>query len=271
VARYRYADFLNELKRGQYHGVFIDDTGSPGLATGGVGPHRERKSFVAVFISSVDIGEVLREMPGAIEELTSATGATEFHFSDIYNGRNQFKGLDLNLRLAFFRVMVHLFQIYKFPIIVQTFDPVTLRDVHARANLSARRLGPFNFEKQEDLALFFLLLRIKRYLEEHGNGGQARIFVDEGFKKNGAAIKIPRFERQFADGLVCFGRSDTILPIQLADFAAFALNRHQILRSKPTLSELDRELLTILTPMSWNYQNIERILVPFAAHDEAPQ
>jgi hypothetical protein len=135
VARYRYADFLNELKRGQYHGVFVDDTGSPGLARGSVGPHPERKSFVAVFISSVDIGEVLREMPGAIEELTSATGATELHFSDIYNGRNQFKGLDLNLRLAFFRVMVHLFQIYKFPIIVQTFDPVTLRDVHARANL----------------------------------------------------------------------------------------------------------------------------------------
>jgi hypothetical protein len=48
------------------------------------------------------------------------------------------------------------------------------------------------------------------------------------FKKSGAAIKIPHFERQFADGLVCFARSDAIQPIQLADFAAFALNRHQV-------------------------------------------
>jgi hypothetical protein len=74
---------------------------------------------VAVIISAADIGEVLHQMPGAIKELTSVTGATEFHFADIYNGRKQFKTLDLNLRLAFFRFMSHIFQVYKFPILVQ--------------------------------------------------------------------------------------------------------------------------------------------------------
>jgi Protein of unknown function (DUF3800) len=269
MARYRQADFLNELRCGHYHGVFIDDTGSPGLPTGSTHLHPDRKSFVAVIVSAADIGEVLREMPGAIQELTLACGATEFHFADIYNGRGQFKNLDLNLRLAFFRLMSHIFQVYKFPIIVQTFNPITLQEVHRRADLQVKRIGPFNLEKQEDLALFFLLLRIKLHLEkEFPNGSQARVFVDEGFKKNGVAIKMPRFARYFADGLVCFARSDTILPIQLADFAAFALNRHQILLSKPLLSDLDRELLAILTPMAWNYQNIQQIRLPLRIKDE---
>ena len=34
MTRYRHEDFLNELRRGQYHGVLIDETGSPGLSTG---------------------------------------------------------------------------------------------------------------------------------------------------------------------------------------------------------------------------------------------
>jgi hypothetical protein len=72
---------------------------------------------------------------------------------------------------------------------------------------------------------------------------------------------MPRFQQQFVDGLVCFARSDAILPIQLADFAAFALNRNQILLSKPELNDLDRELLAILTPIAWNYQNIQTITV----------
>jgi hypothetical protein len=61
------------------------------------------------------------------------------------------------------------------------------------------------------------------------------------------------------------------VPIQLADFAAFALNRNQILLSKPELSELDRELLAILTPMAWNYQNIQRIQLPLRIDDETMQ
>ena len=208
-------------------------------------------------------------MPGAPEELTRACGATEFDFANIYNGRRQFKNLDLNLRLALFRVMTHIFQVYKFPIIGQTFDPIT---VHRRANSPIQRIGPFNLEKQEDLALLLLLLRIKWYLEkQYPDGSQARVFADEGFKKTGAAISILRFARRFADGLVCFARSDTILPIQLADFAAFALNRHQILLAKPKLSDLDRELLAILTPMAWNYQNSQQIQLPLRIEDETMQ
>lgn len=60
----------------------------------------------------------------------------------------------------------------------------------------------------------------------------------------------------FADGLICFARSDSILPLQLADFAAFCLNRTQLLIGKEQLSELDSSLLRIIEPLAWNFQNI---------------
>lgn len=82
---------------------------------------------------------------------------------------------------------------------------------------------------------------------------RARVFVDEGYKKNGLALRLPFWESVFSDSLICFAKSSSVLPIQLADFAAFCLNRTQLLLGKPELNELDKELLRILTPVAWNY------------------
>ena len=123
------------------------------------------------------------------------------------------------------------------------------------------RLGPFNFTRQEDLALFFLLLRVKWHLEQTCPEGErrARLFVDEGFQRNGAAIVIEPLRKVFADGLICFGRSDSILPLQLADFAAFCMNRTQLFIGRPQLKELDESFLRIIEPIAWNYQNIPQM------------
>jgi hypothetical protein len=259
MVQFRYADFLSELRQGRYYGIFVDDTGSPGL-THSSHLHPERKSWVAVVIPPNSSKEVLEQMPGAIEELRISTGAKEFHFADIYAGRKDFKGVDLQLRLAVFRFMAHMFAVYKFPVIVQTIDPINVADIHKRASLP-KRIGPFNFTKPTDLSLFFLLVRVKWFLQE-GNASEralARVFVDEGFQKNGAAIKMPTFKDCFADELVCFARSDTVFPIQMADFAAFCLNRTQLILAKPELSDLDRHVLEILSPMAWNYVNLPRV------------
>lgn len=260
---YRYSNFLTELAHGRFHGVFVDDTGSPGLttATGLSGPNR--KSCVAVIVPADQIGLVSDQLPAVVTELTRLTGASEFHFTDIYGGRGVFKGLDLSMRLGCFRFMAEIFTRYKFPIIVQSFDPIELRNFHNRANLAVKRAGYFNLQKQDDLALLILLMRVKWFLQKNNpTERRARVFIDEGFKKSGAMLKLPTFDDQFVDGLVCFARSDKVLPIQLADFAAFALNRTQLLMLKTELSHLDRELLAILSPMAWNYQNIPKIRWP---------
>jgi hypothetical protein len=49
------------------------------------------------------------------------------------------------------------------------------------------------------------------------------------------------------------------LPIQLADFAAFCLNRSQLLLGRSKLSELDESFLRTISPIAWNYQSIPKI------------
>lgn len=261
MARFRYQDFLDELVRGDRYGVFIDDTGSPGLDTGNLDLHPERASWVAVVVSPEHMPEILEQFPGALDELSRLLRSTEFHFGDIYAGRKEYRGVPVEVRLALFEFMAKIFQEYRFPIIVQTFDPETLSNIRCRAPFP-EKVGPFNLNLPVDAALFFLLIRLKLHLEEQGGVPTlARVFVDEGYKRNGAAIRIPAFDKVFADGLICFARSSSIHPIQLADFAAFSLNRTQLLLGKPVLSDLDERLLEILSPIAWNYVNIEKAFI----------
>ena len=256
----RYQDFVDQQRAGIVHGVFIDDTGSPGLANTPAHLSSARKTWAAVIVPKSEIAEVWSQLPDALSELRRLTGATEFHFADIYMGRREFKDVPLETRLAIFGFMAYIFRTYNFPVIVQTLDPQTLRDIRGRADFP-ERLGPFNLAKHEDLALFFLLLRVNWHLQRHypEHNRLASVFVDEGYKKNGAAIRLPSLEQVFSDGLICFAKSDTILPLQLADFAAFCLNRSQLLLGKPELSDLDRQLLGIIQGIVWNYQNIPKI------------
>ncbi len=240
---------MDEQRAGRIHGVFVDDTGSPGLSDTPNHLHPDRKSWVGVVVPRSTIAEVWQQFPRAIDELKKQTGASEFHFAHIYGGTHAFKGVSLDRRLRILAFMAYIFGVYKFPVFVQTLDPVSLDDVRARGSFPDR-LGPFNFNRHEDLALFFLLLRVKWHLEQNYRDGdrRARVFVDEGFQRNGAAIVVTSLDTVFADGLICFGRSDSILPIQLADFAAFCLNRTQLLLGRPKLSTLDESFLRIIQP-----------------------
>src|SRR5262249_23604069 len=128
----------------------------------------------------------------AIEELRNLTGATEFHFADIYAGRREFKARSLQERLGIFGFMAHIFGVYNFPILIQTLDPRSIARLRAQASFPDK-IGPFNLQRPEDTALFLLLLRVKWYRERNYLTEErlSRLFVDEGFQRNGAAIVIP--------------------------------------------------------------------------------
>lgn len=262
VRNQSYQDFVNEQIRGEVHGVFIDDTGSPGLANRAEGLHPELKSWVAVVIPRTQLPEIWRQFPAALNELRSVLGGKEFHFADIYMGRREFKEVERDVRMSLFRFMAHLFVAYRLPVIVQTLDPSSLSEWRELLSLPDD-LGLFDFSNHEHLALFMLLVRVKLYLKQTfpEQDRRARVFVDEGFKKDGRGIVIEPLQPEVADGLVCFARSESVLPIQLADFAAFCLNRVQLLVFKPRLSWRDREFLELTSTFATNYQNLEHIHV----------
>jgi len=259
-SKLRYQDFVNEQKLGKVHGVFIDDTGSPGLKNTPSNLHPNRKTWVAVVIPKMQIAEVWRQLPGALKALKSLLGAHEFHFTDIYMGRKEFKGIPFEQRLSVIEFMANIFNRYKFPVFVQTLDPKSLANIRSRSEFPDT-LGDFNLHSHEDFALYLLLTRVKWHLEKSYKATDrvARVFVDEGYKKNGVGLCFPPLSHAFVDGLICFARSDTILPLQLADFAAFFLNRTQLITGKHELTHRDKELLRILSTIAWNYRNIPKI------------
>ena len=252
-------EFLSELQWGSHYAVFIDDTGSPGCANSTPHLPPDRKTWVAVIVSPDQICHILTEFPNAISELRRATGATEFHFKDIFQGTRQFKGVAPNARIALFEFMAELFSIYKFPVLVQSLDSTDLSKLHSKGLLN-RKLGQFDFNQRADVALLLLLHRVKEYLEKERTnlGVRARVFIDEGFKKTGTALKVPGFESVFLDSTVNFASSTAVLPLQLADFAAFSLNRVQMTVGKEILNDGEMKLLEILQKMQLNYINIEK-------------
>jgi Protein of unknown function (DUF3800) len=261
TARHHTINLVTELKSGRHYGVFIDDTGSPGLNTPGL--NAKRKSWVAVIVPPAQVTEVMDQLPNALSFLKEEVGIKnpEFHFADIWAGRNAFAKMDLQARLAIFRFMAFIFSTYRFPVLVQTFDPDNAADFQRDSDWP-ETVGPLRINDHADFALIVLLIRIRLYLKSpEQNNATACVIVDEGRLKKGSSIVLSGLEPTFCAGAVLFASSRTVHPIQLADFAAFAMNRWQLLRVKEKLNEIDKTLLEILSPVAECFSNIDKVRV----------
>lgn len=251
-------NLAQELRSGRHYGVFIDDTGSPGLVAPGL--HMERKSWVAVVVPPHQTAEVMDQIPNALSLLQElGLEDPEFHFTDIWAGKREFRQLDLQQRLAIFRFMAHIFTTYGFQVLVQTFDPANAAEVRSRAEWP-ESFGPLKFSDHDDLALIVALLRVRIYLKTlDGGTASACVVVDEGRLASGKAIILPGLAPTFVAGAVLFASSRLVHAIQLADFAAFIMNRWQLLRVKSELSERDKTFLEIVSPIAENFVNIDPV------------
>jgi len=192
-----YQTFFEGLSSETQYGVFIDDTGSPGTAP-------ERKTWVGVLVAPDQMAIVLKLLYQQIRELNVSTGATEFHFADIFNGRKEYSSIDWTFRLNIFKRLADIFGMFRFPIFVQSLDAISgpkWRQHWQEKGLPSRVAG-FNLDKYSDLALFTLLLRVIQYFdkqqEQQGNEmRKARVFIDEGFKRNGVEIESSLFSGHF--------------------------------------------------------------------------
>ena len=83
---------MNEVGNSGRPCVLIDDAGTPGQQAGSPYLHPGRKSWVAVMTTPRQIREICEQMPPTLHELKTHTGATEFHFNEIYRGAGAFDG-----------------------------------------------------------------------------------------------------------------------------------------------------------------------------------
>lgn len=204
----------------------------------------------------------MNQLPNALSFLQElGLNDPEFHFTDIWARKGEFRKLDLQQRLGIFGFMANIFARYRFKVLVQTFDPDNAADVRARAEWP-EDFGPLKFSNHEDLALIFALLRVRVHLESfEGKNASACVVVDEGRLSCGKAIVLPGLAPTFFAGAIFFASSRLVHSIQLADFAAFVMNRWQFLRVKNNLTDLDKTFLEIVSPICESFVNIDSVPV----------
>ncbi len=112
--------------------------------------------------------------------------------------------------------------------------------------------------RHEDAALWFLLVRVRDHLlaKRTSNDQRAMVFLDEGLKKSGTCVEVDVFDDVFLDGHLLFASSATLPLLQLADFAAFCLNRVQlIVRKNEKRSDFEIAFLRMLEPLTELFKN----------------
>src|SRR6266542_2080835 len=260
VAKVLTGNLVEELRSGRHYGVFIDDTGSRGYKIPGL--HELRKSWVARLVPPHQTAEVMEQVPSALSFLRDlGLKDPEFHFTDVWSGKGEFRKLELRDRLKLFRFMAGIFKQYHFQVLVQTFNPDEAKTVLQQGTLP-ERLGPLKVRSHEDLALIFLLMRVRNHLQSvEGAVATACVVVDEGRLAHGKAIVHPGLAPTFVAGAVYFANSRVVYPIQLADFAAFVMNRWQLLRVKENLTDLDKTFLEIVSSVGDNFLNLKLVQV----------
>jgi len=252
-------DKFPDMFDGSVAGIFVDDTGSPGLNNTPSHLKKDRKTWVSVLVLANQMPEIMEQIPNAIVGLTEITGASEFHFADIFGGRREFKSVAPAKRIGVFKFMAWVFNRHRFPIHVQTFDPESEAFIEAKRTLGNHRVGRLDLSNHEHFALYFLLYLTHGYFRKNHPRMLARVFVDEGIYSHGQGFKVPGFNPEFKDDLLCFSNSKFVMPIQLADFAAFCLNRQQLLLGKSELSDADWQFLEVCTEANFNLINIPKV------------
>lgn len=237
--------------------VLIDDTGTPGQDAGSAYLDASRTTWTAVFTSPMQIHELIDQMPKGLHELEAQTGATEFHFAEIFGGRGQFASVDLSIRLAIFSFMQEVFDEYGFAVLVQTLDDLGIAEMQKRMP-GPERATDFNLTKPADFALLLLLFQIRRFLSDHSSDypGPAYVVMDEGFRKPDRAITIPTFEQSFQRSSIVTAKSIDFPPLQLADYAAFCVGKSQWLLAKENRSEVDLAFLKIMSGLTSQVFNL---------------
>lgn len=154
--------------------------------------------------------------------------AEEFHFKDIYNGTGQFKGITLPKRIELFYTFAEIFRNYNYPMLISTIGSDDLKRNKLFISNPKIKVSNFKLANSSDLALFLLLFRIRKYLLKYsGLHLPVEIFVDNGRQAANTAQKVDMLDGLVKSNQLFYKSSHEEPLIQLADFAAFCLNRHR--------------------------------------------
>jgi hypothetical protein len=182
-------------------------------------------------------------------------GAGELHFTDIFSGKGAWKGVSVNRRIEIFDLMSTLMNAFGLPIIHVTTSNETLLDhPEILSELKLKKGAWWSLADIEHFGFLRLCSKVAQYLREfhqdapHDFDFPMPLYVDEGLMKAGNEVILPNWGDVICGPKALFCDSVAVSGIQLADFAAFSLNRTQWITAKhktgQPVTDAEREFLT---------------------------
>ncbi len=232
-----FANALAEANSGLRWGVFLDDTGPAGSRTGEPGVPRDLVGIVAVLVPPERMALMRAAMHSMKQTLRAEGGEAEFHAAHIMNGDGPYRSMAVARRIALCTQMGSILRQVDARVVAQAIDG-------AKQGLVATRIRatpPPKWLREHDpkhQAFWGALLRTAGFLREEG--ASAVVQADLGIVSNTETVRTAtRLDDVFVGGMVASADSKEEPGIQLADFAAYFLNRSAVTRWKETPGTID--------------------------------
>jgi len=234
--------------------VYVDDGGNPGQDSGSDFLPPSRKSWTAVIVPQAVAAQVAAAMEIFISGVCAEHGAKELHFTDVFSGKKAWKSVSVHRRIEIFDLMGQLMDSFGLPVVHITTSAETLLDHPELAATFKRKEGVWwDISNLEHFGFLRLCSKVAQYLREFQQDAPndfqfpMPLFVDEGLLKAGGEATLPSWADVLDGPKAKFRRSIDVPGIQLADFAAFSLNRSQWIAAKhevgQPVTDAEREFL----------------------------
>ena len=239
--------------------VMMDDGGSSIEAQHGL---QDRQTWIAVLIPPFQSQYAITQMDGLQDELMKQFGAAELHAYEIFQKAGCWEKVSTEHLKAVVAAVAEVLRSMKFPIIVQTLwkgneSHQKLVKMGTGKDLKSIEQGfTMDIRSPKDAAFVLCIYRCRDYIEDTFPGTKWEFFADAGKRKPGETMIVPIRWSDSALIRVHFEDSKICRLIQLADFAAYFLNRSQQIAHSKSRNIYDEELLDILGT-GWNFVNID--------------
>lgn len=211
--------------------IYFDDSGNPGTKSGSDFLPSSRKAWTAVIVPSTIAAEIHEGMEIFLDGMRGEFGVDELHFTEIFRGKGHWKTVPENERAKIFYMMSQLMGRFGLPVVQQSASEFTRADHPVTSR--PFRTGEWN---TADLSHFGLLMlcsqvsksaRVMRARSPRDFDLPFPLFADEGILPAGRDRALPNWADVIEGPKVRFRNSADVLGLQLADFAAFVINRTQ--------------------------------------------
>ncbi|MDR6670197.1 DUF3800 domain-containing protein [Rhizobium sp. 1399] len=230
--------------------IYVDDSGNPGAESGSEFLPSARKSWTAVIVPSVVADRVEKGMRIFLDGVRGDFGVDELHFTEIYSGKKRWASVSVDRRAEIFNLMARVMAAVSLPIVHQSVSEFTMLDHPERA--FPAQSGDWNLKNLSHVGLLMLCsqtsqhIRTMRARSPNDFDLPFPLYVDQGILGAGRDRELPNWQDVIEGPTARFRDSADLPGLQLADFAAFVINRSQWIAATRKAGPIDKAEEVIL-------------------------